>query len=192
MCPQSTLPCPDSFKQQATGMTNPYRVEGDYTIILLQDRKSEEFHRLIIDTSDLPRVLALPNPIRLTTQYSKSTVVRYGVLSVEGQHYRVHRWLLDAPPGIEVDHINHDGLDNRRRNIRLATRSVNLANRRMSSYRSRRIVLQHKEDDNRWGAWVFLGEFTNEDDAHAAFSHAEAILNTDGFWESHHYIKNRP
>ena len=40
----------------------------------------------------------------------------------------MHRVLLSAPPGMEVDHVNGCGIDNRRTNIRLATRSQNGAN----------------------------------------------------------------
>ena len=42
----------------------------------------------------------------------------------------LHRAVLDAPPEHDVDHINGDTLDNRRENLRLATRSQNLANSR--------------------------------------------------------------
>lgn len=40
----------------------------------------------------------------------------------------MHRALLDPPSGLVVDHINHDPLDNRRANLRLATPSQNNAN----------------------------------------------------------------
>lgn len=42
----------------------------------------------------------------------------------------MHRIILDAPPKKKVDHINGDGLDNRRENIRLCSHSQNLANRK--------------------------------------------------------------
>lgn len=41
----------------------------------------------------------------------------------------MHRYILSAPPYLHVDHINHDRLDNRRENLRFATRSQNNANR---------------------------------------------------------------
>lgn len=53
------------------------------------------------------------------------------VYAKSGSRY-LHRYLLDAPKGLDVDHINGDGLDNRRTNMRTATRSQNLWNRRMN------------------------------------------------------------
>jgi hypothetical protein len=41
----------------------------------------------------------------------------------------MHRDILPAPPGKEVDHINGNRLDNRRCNLRLATRTQNCFNR---------------------------------------------------------------
>jgi hypothetical protein len=43
----------------------------------------------------------------------------------------LHRFIIRPMPGNVVDHANHDGLDNRRANLRECTRSQNAANRRV-------------------------------------------------------------
>lgn len=41
----------------------------------------------------------------------------------------LHRVIMGAPRGAEVDHLNHDTLDNRRANLRLTDKSGNMQNR---------------------------------------------------------------
>ena len=41
---------------------------------------------------------------------------------------QMHRFILDAPTGMQVDHINHNRLDNRRENLRICTGSQNKMN----------------------------------------------------------------
>lgn len=45
----------------------------------------------------------------------------------------MHRFILDAPPDKVVDHINRNGLDNRRDNLRVCTNAQNTQNRRINS-----------------------------------------------------------
>ena len=46
----------------------------------------------------------------------------YAVTNTSGRLVYLHRLLLGEPKGITVDHINADTLDNRRQNLRLASR----------------------------------------------------------------------
>lgn len=43
---------------------------------------------------------------------------------------KMHRYIMDYPENLHIDHINHDKLDNRRRNLRLATQQENSFNSR--------------------------------------------------------------
>lgn len=57
----------------------------------------------------------------------------YAVTSDRGRKSRrriqMHRIILDAPAGLDVDHIDHNGLNNTRANLRLATRQQNTFNK---------------------------------------------------------------
>lgn len=41
----------------------------------------------------------------------------------------IHRFILNAPKGLQVDHINHDVFDNRRENLRICTNQQNCWNK---------------------------------------------------------------
>ena len=43
----------------------------------------------------------------------------------------MHKFIMNSPKGMCVDHINHDGLDNRRENLRICTYSQNSQNKRL-------------------------------------------------------------
>jgi len=57
---------------------------------------------------------------------SKTYVARTGK---DGKEVLLHRQLLKAPAGIEVDHIDGDPLNNQRNNLRFATHAENIRNR---------------------------------------------------------------
>src|SRR5215831_14406402 len=55
----------------------------------------------------------------------------YAYTKIGGKLVSMHSYIMDTPPeGMEIDHINHNGLDNRRSNLRFITRGGNLHNRR--------------------------------------------------------------
>jgi len=86
---------------------------------------------MYVDECDLPLALAY------RWQASRGYAER--VASQDGRRGTVkfHRVILNAPVGMDVDHINGNGLDNRRSNLRIVTHQTNLQNRRGASTRSR-------------------------------------------------------
>ena len=57
----------------------------------------------------------------------------YARREMNGKSIFLHRFLMDAPPGMEVDHKNGDGLNCQRYNMRLATRAGNSKNQNKHS-----------------------------------------------------------
>jgi hypothetical protein len=57
----------------------------------------------------------------------------------------MHRAILPPPDGMEVDHVNGDIFDNRRANLRLATRSQQNQNQRPKSKHGYKGVLFHSK-----------------------------------------------
>lgn len=100
-------------------------------------------------------------------------------IEAEGKN-RMHRLILGADIGQQVDHQNHDGLDNRRTNIRIATRSQNGGNRLPVTGKSSKFKgVSFDRDTNKWAAYIRknlrlikLGRYHSENDAAKAYDEA--------------------
>lgn len=66
----------------------------------------------------------------------------------------LHRILLSAPDGMHVDHRNHNGLDNRKANLRICTADENLRNSRKRKGCSSEFKGVRKLKDGRPKPWM--------------------------------------
>lgn len=61
-------------------------------------------------------------------RYHKGYAARTTTVAEGRKWIYMHRLILDTPQGMETDHINEDGLDNQRLNLRICTHAQNRMN----------------------------------------------------------------
>lgn len=103
-------------------------------------------------------------------------------IPVNGKHVDIylHRIIANAPEGLVVDHINGDGLDNRKCNLRVCTHAQNLANQKNQKRgRSKYKGVVWRANANKWGAkimvegkYIWLGYHSLESAAAQAYNEA--------------------
>jgi hypothetical protein len=85
-----------------------------------------------VDLDDLERIKDLGLSWGILFDPRQDTV--YVRTMINGKMKLLHRWILNTPDGIKIDHIDRDGLNNRKSNLRHATHGQNRQN--MGAYRS--------------------------------------------------------
>lgn len=98
---------------------------------------------------------------------------------------RMHRLILNAQQDKQVDHVNHNGLDNRKRNLRIVTNSQNAMNSRLrkdntSGYKG----VTWSKDKNKWQAqiainkkYINLGRYSSIQEASLAYQEASKLYH---------------
>lgn len=88
----------------------------------------------------------------------------------------MHRQILSPPAEMDIDHRDRNGLNNHRENLRIATRSQNLANARKKCGISRFKGVSRSQNGRQWIAYICvmykvfrLGKFDREIDAARAY-----------------------
>lgn len=107
----------------------------------------------------------------------RTTSKKYGDL-IPHKVVRMHRVVLPPPCGFEIDHINGDGLDNRRCNLRIVTRRQNLQNLHINKSSKYPGVCFDKQC-GKWlarmrisGKRIHLGHYATEQEAAIAYASA--------------------
>lgn len=91
---------------------------------------------VLIDAEDYERVIKYTWCI---SKESGSDLIYVLRKEKSGEKYKtilLHRDLVNVPEGKVVDHINHDGLDNRKSNLRICDQRDNVKNCRKRQYKS--------------------------------------------------------
>lgn len=102
-----------------------------------------------------------------------------------GRRALMHRIIMNPAKGLHVDHINGNGLDNRRSNLRVVTSSQNQMNRGLpKNNKSGHKGVHWSKLGKRWHAAIvvdrkknFLGTFTDKEKAAAAYREAAEKLH---------------
>lgn len=68
----------------------------------------------------------------------------------------MHRTIMCPPDNLDVDHINGDGMDNRRENLRVCTTKQNCANTKLPLPKSGYRGVYYDADRRRWLAQVTI------------------------------------
>ncbi len=104
----------------------------------------------------------------------------YAVRKQNGKSIKMHRQITNAPDHLVVDHIDHNGLNNQRQNLRLCTFAQNCRNIRSTSPKTSiyKGVHWHKAH-KKWAAQItcnkkthHLGYFKKQFDAAIAYDSA--------------------
>lgn len=161
------------------------RIEGDIAYVPLTGG-----YEAVIDVADVPLVEGY------AWRVFKGGRQKYAVSSIGGrknvQYLRMHRMIAGDIKGLDVDHVDHDGLNNRRSNLRICTRSENLQNqrKRLDNASGFKGVNFYKRT-GRWRAYIMkdrksqhLGYFDTPEEAYAKYCAASQELHGEyGFIE---------
>lgn len=154
------------------------RVDGNIAYVPLT-----KGYEALIDAADVPLVegfnwYVLKDGRSVYAMRTDRTGVRpRGVL--------MHRVIAGDPDGMEVDHHDTDGLNNRRLNLRVATKGQNQHNRRHNGNSASRLKgASFCKRERRWRAQIkadgkklHLGYHPTEEAAHAAYVAASERLH---------------
>jgi hypothetical protein len=147
---------------------NNYKIVDDDTVIVDVSTKTHPTAEMLIDLCDWNMLLRMGIG-RVCSRKPPNARTSYAHTCLDGKMFALHRLLL--PDSEMVDHLNHNGLDNRRSNIREANYSINSKNRTLSK-RSKTGVSGVFRQKKKWrsqigvdGKNVLLGLFNSLDEA---------------------------
>ncbi|WP_297419141.1 HNH endonuclease [Clostridium sp.] len=117
------------LKERTRFDKNEIVILDNYAEIILYNRKNKEVGRAIIDVNNIDIIKNYKWLLRGDKGYNYvGTTTKQ-----KGKILRLHRLLLNAKDNELVDHINHNTLDNRLKNLRKVDKSKNAMNEKIKN-----------------------------------------------------------
>ena len=145
---------------------NNITIKENIAIIDLYDKHDSKIAECIIDAEDIDKVKKLGWHLAKSGRYTQYC-----------GNYKIgliHRYLLDVmDPSVVVDHINQNGLDNRKSNLRICSNQNNICNCKIpKNNKSGCKGVYWSKDKNKWTVQVtinnktkYIGRFDSYEDA---------------------------
>lgn len=123
-------------------MKNKYKIKDDLIFIETKDNV------IIIDKKDFDKI----------SQHSWCvSKTGYAVANIKRKTIKMHRYILDLKnPKIVVDHINHNKLDNTRKNLRICSNAQNSRNTSLSKNNSTGVLGVSIRPSGRYRARIMV------------------------------------
>jgi hypothetical protein len=142
---------------------------GDYAEIIIYDKNCKEVARALIDLEDVDKVKDM------------KWYTSHGYVLNKQNKQRLHRFIMNCPDGMVIDHINHNRLDNRKSNLRICTQHQNNMNQGIRNNNTSGIIgVSFDRQKNKWMAYItyngrkiHLGSFNTKEEAIQARKNAE-------------------
>jgi hypothetical protein len=156
------------------------------------DSKKHGRFKVLVDDEDWDKVKNVPWIIHNSKRHRSPYAVGYFGKKNKKDDYRwAHRVVIDVPVGMEVDHIDGNGLNNQKSNLRICTHRENMQNRRKpANNKSGHKGVHWCKREEKWVAKLWfdgkrrhLGYFKTADEAGAAWNKKAKEVRKEFFCE---------
>lgn len=146
----------------------------------------------LVDLDDVQKIVGIRWYI-----HAQKCGLFYAGTNIKGKTIHMHRLIVGAKKGQYVDHINGDGLDNRRENLRFCTSQQNSCNKKKARGTSKYKGVSYHKQTRKWRAYItykreriYLGCYLTQEDAARRYN--SAALKYHGEFAKLNEVKINP